>query len=292
MRSSSLAMSQDGVKNRGRIPFDKLPRFKEGNQAPTDFLEDLQRCLTAYEISEDRYLTAFPMCLDIDTNCRLTRWIDQAKTEQGEITWETVTRAFCTRFEHHHKGAILKDKWRALRMAPNAAGKYCDTFLQLTNQLRMEPADEQVIYQFKLGLTESLKRQVGSVLAPRLLDGTDKAISVLDLTRLVVGIEAENKLSAAPTTTPIGDKKQKEQAFCTNCNRKGHATADCRSAPKTGPRPTTATDHDVQRQAAPERDGSRPAMKPPRASLSGKELEQYKTDQTANACFKCHKTGH
>ena len=92
--------------------------------------------------------------------------MEQAKKEGSEITWSGVMKAFRTRFQHHHRTAVLKEKWRALRMAPNAAGKYCDMFLQLMTQLDMEPTDEQVVYQFKLGLTEAARRQVAMLLHP------------------------------------------------------------------------------------------------------------------------------
>ena len=158
-------------------------------------------------------------------------------------------------------------------MAPSAAGKYCDTFLQLMTQLSMEPTDEQVVYQFKVGLTDVARRQVSSALAPLLLSGAERTISVLDLAKVVVGMEAENKLSNTTGASSPTDKKRKEKGlFCTHCQKGGHDISECRSKPKSESKPISGTT-----RAAPS---------------TGKELEQAKADRETGACYKCHKTGH
>jgi hypothetical protein len=268
-------------KGSGRVPFDKLPKFKEGNQDPSEFLEDLQRHLVAYEVDEERYLAVFPMCLDADANRWLTRWTEQARKERSEISWDRVKKAFSTRFQHHHRSAVLKEKWRSLRMAPNAAGKYCDMFLQLMTQLDLEPTDEQVVYQFKVGLTEGARRQVSNALAPLLLSGVDKTISVLDLAKVVVGMEAESKLSSNPNSSPLVDKKRKDNGlFCTRCQRGGHDISECRSKGRSDTKPMLGSDNKATSVATKG------------TALTGKELEQAKADREAGACFRCHKTGH
>jgi hypothetical protein len=131
--------------NNNRIPFDKLPTFKEGKQEPLDFLENLLRHLKAYQISESRYVSVFPMCLDADANRWLDRWQEQQVREGIDVTWGLLREAFETRFKHYHLSSVLTDKWRALRMEVNGAGKFVDAFMQLTTQLGLDVADEQVI---------------------------------------------------------------------------------------------------------------------------------------------------
>ena len=113
----------------------KLPTFKEGKQEPMDFLDNLLRHSRAYEIDEHRYVSVFPMCLDADANRWLDRWMN-SKSKKDEVTWELLRGAFGYA-SSIPLSSVLKDKWRALRMETNGAGKFVDSFMQLTSQLNL-----------------------------------------------------------------------------------------------------------------------------------------------------------
>src|SRR4051812_14128011 len=120
--------------------------------------------------------------------------MEQQVKEGTEVTWGLLRGAFETRFKHYHLSLVLKDKWRALRMETNSAGKFVDLFMQLTSQLNLEVADEQVVHQFKIGLTEAACRQVVAATGPLRLIDPKSVFTVLELANLAVGQESESKL--------------------------------------------------------------------------------------------------
>jgi hypothetical protein len=127
-------------------------------------------------------------------------------------------------------------------MGTNGAGKFVDSFMQLTTQLNLEVTDEQVIHQFKIGLTEAARRQVAAASGPLRLIDPKRVFTVLELADLVVNQESEGKLlnwssnnSVTATTTATTRKEIKEAAVpgkpaktCTYCRRIRHEEADCR----------------------------------------------------------------
>jgi hypothetical protein len=219
-----------------------------------DFLDNLLRHLRAYEVEEQRYVSVFPMCLDADANRWLDRWTEQQVKEGTEVTWGLLREAFETRFKHYHLSSVLKDKWRALRMETNGAGKFVDSFMQLTSQLNLEVADEQVIHQFKIGLTEAARRQVVAATGPLRLIDPKRVFTVLELADLVVGQESEGRLlnwvSNSSGTTATTRKENKEvvgggsDKVCTYCHRIGHEAFECRAKARkeaeASPKPTAA----------------------------------------------------
>jgi hypothetical protein len=214
------------------------------------------------------------MCLDADANRWLDHWTEQQSKEGIDITWVSLKEAFEARFKHYNLSSILKDKWRALRMELNRAGKFVDTFMQLTSQLNLEVGDEQVIHQFKTGLTETARRQVVAAIGSlRLLD-SQRQFTVLQLADLVVNQEAEGKLhnTLATTTAPAKPKETRPIAngeprrICSYCKIPGHDAADCRTKARKEAEASSTT------AAAP-------------SSATRAEVD-------TRTCYNCGKTGH
>jgi hypothetical protein len=126
-------------------------------------------------------------------------------------------------------------------MEVNGAGKFVDAFMQLTTQLGLDVADEQVIHQFKIGLTEVARRQVVAAVGPLRLIDPKRVFNVLELADLVVGQESEGKLlnwtssNSTTATTTATTRKEREVVVpgkpivtCTYCHRNGHEEVDCR----------------------------------------------------------------
>jgi hypothetical protein len=168
-------------------------------------------------------------------------------------------------------------------MEHNNASKYVDIFLHYANKLHLDLSEESVVYQFKTGLSESMRVKVSATMTTMMVMDPQIKVSVNQLAAVVVRLEGEMRVSnhtATASPKPKVDQASTGAAassngeYCTFCKKPGHLALVCRTRLRVEGAPKAVTP-------------STPSSTPPVGTTN-----QDKKPAGAYLCFTCNKPGH
>ena len=139
-----------------------LPWFrgKNGLTEPEEFLSVFKRACRAARVLQIYLAELMTTCLkNIDAKW-MDSWIQHHST-QSQI-WTEVHWAFWSHFEDPNATTIWLMQIQKLRMGENRAQRFMDQFKSFATKLKWNLQEEDVIYQFKMGLPQWILTQLST----------------------------------------------------------------------------------------------------------------------------------